>query len=418
MDYIINNWQKSQNRELMNEYSNFYISSNIKPPTEIVKNSVEIIGNYINPEVFNLNKTTQFDISNIKTINLSYKFEIELNYKEHKTKINLIGEFIFTNHKEYIKGLVNKYASKILEEIKKFNSEKNNEIIIDDQQNNSLNKKLYENNNFLFSNNVVREISKYIKYEFLNFLDNNINKNEVNYQINDNEELLHSVTSREGWKLYYDYSVYRDNISDQDLNWLFSNNNLKDNANEFNKQYLREEWDDKILLNSSSFNLCYFKIWGIPLISNSFANEQINVYLTKEALKNKINNFGNLIYQFFKFFNAIKDGDKIKLFVNSDIFNQIKSNVTSKSKILDILSSNFRNNASIDTNYFWLENSFKNVSKSKLIDDSTILFNDDQNNKINWEVKFIYGRSIYGPYFSYIPFGSKYQESNFYIVKQ
>ncbi|WP_148553445.1 hypothetical protein [Spiroplasma eriocheiris] len=401
----------------MNEYSNFYIS-NIKPPIEIIKNSIEIIGSYINPEVYNLNKTTQFDISSIKTINLSYKFEIELNYKEHKTKINLIGEFIFTNHKEYIQGLVNKYASKILGEIKKFNGEKNNEIIIDDPQNNSLYKKLYENNNFLFNNIAVRETSKYIKYEFLNFLNNNINKDEINYQINDNEELLHSVPSQEGWKLYYDYSVYRDNISDQDLNWLFNNNKLKDNGDDFNKQYLREEWDNKILLNSFSFNLCYFKIWGIPLISNNFANEKINIYLTKEALNNKINNFGTLIYEFFKFYNATKNGDRIKLFVNSNIFNQIKSNITSKSKILDILSNHFRENALIDANYFWLENSFKNASKSKLIDDSTILFNDDQNNEVNWEVKFMYGRSIYDPYFSYIPFGSKYEETNFYIVKQ
>lgn len=434
MDQKINLVCRNINREIINNYSNYYLDNQ---PIEIQYNLSEIIINYINPEVYNIYNKINVDTKNVKAVNANYNLYINLKYKKIKNTVKINLFFIITNNKNFITNKISEYINFLKEEIQIFNQEKNKKILIDNHQVNNDLKIIYNQFNLFNNYNIIENINKIIKNEFKLFLEQQLKKNKHNLfiEFNSNIKLLEPKENVDEERELSNIFVYQKRktekkyLKDNHLaNWLFNHDKtIKNNSIDFINFYYNKNNDFQI--KSFVYNLNCFSISKLPLISGILENEELTIYLTNQGLKYKIQEFGNLIYQFLNYFHIqLNNEDNTILYIDNQIFNNIKNNIilNQEINIIEILNDEFKNknnhlnnikmfNFEYIIKQFWTKIKF-NISNTYQVDNNNqqIIIGNKEKKSDEWGVGFTYAGDNYYQ-FNYVPFGNDYEKSFIYI---
>ncbi|RUO85971.1 lipoprotein [Spiroplasma endosymbiont of Megaselia nigra] len=422
IEQIIQNNFKNINDKIKEEYSNFYYDHD---PIKIVENTDTFTINNIDPKAYSIIKKIPVDDTNkIKAINITYEFQIEITYKKIVQNFNNKFEFIFTTNKNFILNKISELVDYITQKINQFCNDKNNSKFI-------YSEKIENEGLDIFNDNINSTIvNNSIKTKFINFLQEKQNEENKNFIFKVNNNFLINKTDDESdiYKIWDDFTIKNEKLrSDEDnleknlvSNWLFKENNLiKDSGEDFSNFYYDENLiENEIKINSFIVNLNSISIYGLPLINKTFDNK-INFYIPKQWIKERIKEFGNLIYEFFKFFNIKLNNDKtITLKVNSNLFESIKNNNNTQYSVFNILMKEFKNNKRKLKGINIFNSYSSNQFNSNLIsvDNNKIFFNNSKPSKKIWSIGFSYG--IFLNKFYYIPFGSENNKANFDIEKK
>lgn len=426
---IISNLTKINN-EIKNEYSNFYYNYE---PIKIKQDTGKFTINYIDPQAYSIIKNIPInETNNIKAINIKYDLQFELNYKKTTNVFNHIFDFIFTTNKNFILDKISKSVNYIKEKINKFCKNEINCKIKYDNQNNQLKDSFNDFSIFNNTANTNKIINNYIKQKFIHFLNREQKKDNKDFPFKINNTFLVSKTDDELdiFNLWNDFinknnkNNWNEDILAENLvsNWLFnSNNDIKNNGNDFSSLYYNEnKINDELKINSFAFNLNSISIYGLPLINELLNNNKVNIYITKQWFKDKIKEFGNLIYEFFKYFNTKLNDDKtITLNVGFEIFNKLDNkNINYQRKSLDLLMKQFKKDKPglVGQEYFnWIIYNSHSLIPTVQKNNKIFFNSNSKSSEQNWLIFFEYGYNI--NVFRYIPFGGSNEKANFYIEK-
>lgn len=420
---VIENKLDKINNKIKTEYNNFYYNSE---PIKIIQKTFTI--NYIDPKAYSIINNINVNAHNVKGIKIIYDLQFELTYKNITNNFNHKFNFIITTNKNFILNKISQLVNYIKTQINDFYDNQNNsKIKLDD---------LTEYNNLkgdidIFDNTQnTKLVNKYNNDKFLSILKTKltIETEENNLKIDNNFLISENNTNKDIFNMWRDFTAKNQKVkTEKDIleenhlsKWLFNDNNLKNNGDDFVNFYYNENTiENELKINSFSINLNAISIFGLPLI-NKPLNNQINFYISKQSFKDIIKEFGNLIYNFFKYFDTKLNNDKtITLKVELNIYDKLKNNdKKSQNNWFNSLIKQFKKN----------NKSLKNIDKFNFV----FLTNDlipikEENNKKHfdnnlsmpdWNIQFTYGSSLTSNKLYYIPLASTNNNSVFYIEKK
>ncbi|AOX44357.1 hypothetical protein S100390_v1c10210 [Spiroplasma sp. NBRC 100390] len=409
------------NREIKNEYSNYYPNSE---PVSFSENDVMIELNFIDIEkLIELSGLPNMDGLQAVAINFNVKYEVK--FKDLVSDNKYYASFnMTTDLKKFnlVKGGALSYFNQNI--IDFYNDKDQIDVTTGDF------KTLYDNFNLDYKKDLTT-IDNIYKKILTNFIQANENlKDMITY--NKDKAFLESQTVL--FNSDYDRGFYYNNgsndIADASLlsKWVKDNNVEEAKPVDFVSLYIKSvvpkfAADSKLELGQFKFSLDYINIFGMTLSGyfNASNTDFIStVILTKDKLETKISNFANIIIAFLKYYKVnFKGGYHFN--VSTNIWNNL----------VEKYLANKLTNYSLPVTLFKEFTSDKDVINQKLVDLDLVAFKQvtgwyskeidyDKNNNLFWfngggrDASFVFGSSN----FYYMPFYYLWSSYRYDVVKR
>ncbi|MBW1241336.1 MAG: hypothetical protein EIB84_00165 (plasmid) [Spiroplasma poulsonii] len=421
---IIKNKLDNINNKIKNEHNNFYYNSE---PIKIIQKTFTI--NYIDPKAYSIINNINVRSTTVKAITITCNFQFELTFKNIINNFDHKFDFIFTTNKNFILDKISELINYIIPKIDEFYANENNYKIKLEDIDININPELKRNIAMLDINNNSKLVNNYNKNKIQTFLESMAKNDKKNIDIEiDNNFLISKNNNNEDiFNIWRDFTAKNQKVStEKDIleenslsKWLFNKNNLKNNGDDFVNFYYKNTIENELKINSFYINLNAISIFGLPLI-NKILKKEINLYMTKQWFKNEIKSFGNLIYNFFKYFETKLNDDKtITLKVESEIYNKLdnKSRINQRHFFESLITNFIKNNKMLN-----------NIDMFNLyfMADDLIPIKEENNKKhfdntlstATWNIKFVYGVKWQLDKLYYISLASTNDISSFYIEKK
>lgn len=411
------------NNKIKNEYNNFYYNSE---PIKINDKLFTI--NYIDPKAYSIIKNINVNPDKVKSIAITCDFQFELTFKSIINNFDYKFDFIFTTNKNFILDKISELIKYIMPKINEFYKDENNyKIKLEDI---NINPELKLNIDMLNINKNSKLVNDYNNKKIQTFLENaakNDNKS-IDIEIDNNFLISKNNNNEDIFNIWNDFtmknkknSFEKEMLEENHLSkWLFNENDiLKNNGNDFADFYYNENTINKLKINSFSINLNAISIFGLPLI-NEILKKEINLYMTKHWFKNEIKCFGNLIYNFFKYFETKLNSDKtITLKVESEIYNKLdnKSRISQR-QFFESLIKNFKKRNPMLDNIDMFNLNFIANELIPIKEENNKKHFDNTLSTATWKIQFVYGVKWQFNNLYYIPFAGTNDISSFYIEKK
>lgn len=417
---IIINKLNDINNKIKNDYTNFYYNSE---PIKINQKTFTI--NYIDPKAYSIINNINVESNNVKAINITCNLQFQLTYKNIINNFNHNFDFIFTTNKIFILNKISELINYIIPKINEFYENENNSKIKLDYTNLELN----GNIDMLDKTNNSKLVNNYNKDKFKKFFKNIVktDRKDFDFEINNNFLISKNNENENIFNMWRDFTTKNEKINIEKYilkenhlsKWLFNDNKiLKNNGDDFVGFYYNENTiENELKINSFSINLNAISIFGLPLI-NKLLNEEINLYMTKQWFKNEIKEFGNLIYNFFKYFDTKLNNDKtITLKVESKIYDSLDNKDKNNQKYwFNSLIKKFKKNNKNLNNIDIFSSNFIAYDLIPIKEENNKKHFDNKLSSPNWYIEFYYGLKNNKLY--YIPLASTNDNSSFYIEKK
>ncbi|AGM25066.1 lipoprotein [Spiroplasma chrysopicola] len=406
------------NQIIKKEYSNYYQNSN---PIEYNSNDLKATIKYVDLEnlMSDLNINIP-EIQNTKMVGIELNLSYKVNLKELNKSDSLYKSSNVTNNIDAATLLNNKIYLFLQTELNKFMTE-NAEIDLNKTEEF---KKIY--NSFDISS--LTSLGDAIKNKFQNFIkDSDLQKYKIKF--NSTEFLANT-------KSFFDnndnFSKWANNNGAINSNWTISiinqylansmpylffgtgdSSNLENlTADTFVNKYLENnipgfniEDGQFITLLTFNLDLSFINLYGMNLsgLMSTRVEESNQVFegkitLSKEALNQKLQNYGKIIVEFYKNYSAHLEKYKTSLKVSTEIFEKLKTSEDKSAKFLfKTLKDDFINNPIFknleDINIFDINNN-KSTGTYVLQEDGSLYLGykrDSNDRRFGWTLNFTFG---------------------------
>ncbi|WHQ37173.1 lipoprotein [Spiroplasma sp. SV19] len=314
------------NREIKNEYSNYYPNSN---PVSFKESDVMINLNFIDiQKLITLSGLPNMDGLQAVAININIKYAVKfkelVSDNEYHASFNMTTDLKKFN---LVKGGALSYFN---QNIIDFYKDKNQiDITIGDF------KTLYDTFNLDYKKDLTT-IDNIYKKILTNFIQSNTNlKDMISYNKDkaflERQTILFDSNNERGF--YYNGGNPTVSGASRLDKWIKDNNVAEAKATDFVSWYIKSvvpklATESKLELGKFKFSLDYINIFGMTL-SGYFSNNNTDfistVILTKEKLEAKITNFANIVVAFLKYYKVNFTGE-----YHFNVSNNIWNNLVAK----------------------------------------------------------------------------------------
>ncbi|WHQ36704.1 lipoprotein [Spiroplasma sp. SV19] len=288
------------NNDLIQEYSNYYLNS---VPIILDNNKFNARVNYI--DLVEIKKQfSEANISDLQAVGVLFNSVITIQFK-NLTLFTWIGDkFEITNNvplyqniqKLVSNGILNVFRKNIFDAIKAIILDKDTKYF----------KGLYDNFNIDYSkNNSV--LSQKLQNYFNDVIKNKAELQPYQITFNDNVDVITTISTG-----FDDFKIDHNKAGVAFFKYLNSKNIFEiteANSANFVAYYQTEILpdfkieDNNIILGQFKINLECFNVLGLKLVTNDYEQNNINILISNAGFTTKLNNFGNLIINYFEYIN-------------------------------------------------------------------------------------------------------------------
>lgn len=426
--YFINLFKKivdKVNNILQNEYSNYFIDS---LPILIQDSDADV--DLWKIFIDKLISESNVEMNSFSAIRVDLRLPYKINFKKYSLTDNVFLGYNVTNETKKLKILLKKNIKKITTKLSEYYKKYLNVIIDNNNDFNSLYKDfiidysqdisdvdlIFKNltKKFLSKNPELKNLTLIDDINLINLRDSNLsfkNKGYNGYLIGTNNENLSNLD-----KVNYINFISSHNWAGEGLakNW---NNDIVNKIVNFIKTKEAPIFNSSnLILSTFNINIRSFIFNGLQLtgdfIKDSNQKDLVLTFsITDNGINEKLTNFGNLIKEFYQFYNANLNKNETKIEVNNNEFTELikLNNLYGNSKVFNYLTSKFKQSENTkklkDYNLFFFDNvtGYKHY-KGNYYSEINILKFDKLNKSdfyMPWIALFIFGKHFRtGKYYS------------------
>ncbi|WP_425380162.1 lipoprotein [Spiroplasma endosymbiont of Stenodema calcarata] len=284
------------NADLREEYSNYYLNS---VPITLENEKINGRVNYVDLAKIK----TQFpaaDISDLQAVGILFSAIITIQFKNLTSHAWIGDKFEVTNNVPLYQSVQKLVSHNVLNVLQKniFNTIK--AIVLD--KDTKYFKELYDEFNINYSkDNSV--LGQKLQDYFDSVIKGNAELQPYQMTFNDNVDVITTISTE------FDNFQISDNKAGVVFFKYLNGKNIFEiseaQATDFVEYYQTEILpdfkieDNNIVLGQFKINLEYFNILGLKLVNNDSEQNNINILISKPGFTTKLNNFGNLIINYF-----------------------------------------------------------------------------------------------------------------------
>ncbi|WP_425379977.1 hypothetical protein [Spiroplasma endosymbiont of Stenodema calcarata] len=311
------------NREIKNEYSNYYINSD---PISFKESDVKIDLTFIDiKQLITLSKLP--DIGDLQAVGINFSVQYDVKFKDLVSPNKYYAGFNMASNLtkfNLVKGATLNYFKENIVDF--FKDKSQIDITTGDF------KKLYDAFNIDYKRDIYA-IDNIYKTKLTSFIQGNANlKDMITYNKNQNFLANQTILFDSDYDRGFYYNGYGDASGPSLLSkWVKDNNINKAQAADFVSLYIKSvvpklDAELNLELGKFKFSLDYINIYVLKLSDYFKTNDNVDfistVILTRDKLEAKITNFANIIIAFLKYYKVNFNG-KNHFNVSDNVWNEL-----------------------------------------------------------------------------------------------